>query len=225
MEISGPATGLLDDPLLLRSRGEGLFWRARLRDDDGYVWRTAADRAEQLADGWAPAKPASAGPLAALHSLRPVRIDVRAETADGRSANRTIERRLVADGVRVRRWRDGLAATLHLPADEDPAATVVVDATAGPDELSVATITGPLLASRGVVALVVGPVRGGGDGAGALATAIERLSAVPAAPPEVVTIAPILPPGVPARDGVDGSAARARAWDELLARLGARPRS
>jgi len=131
LEISGAADGLLDDDLVLRVRGAGpdadLIWRARFRDDDGRVWRSAAPRAEQLTTRWVPAKD-SAGPLAALRSLRPISIDVRAQTEDGRDAGRTLTRRLTADGVRTRRWRDGLAATLHLPAAAPRPATVAIGA-------------------------------------------------------------------------------------------------
>ncbi len=216
--------------------GGGATWRARLRDDDGRVWRATAARADQLAAAWAPAK-ASAGPIAALRSLRPVRIDLRAELEDGRSASRTITRRLVADGVRTRRWRDGLAATLHRPAGE-PCASVVLDATAGgrerpsgadpdsptgPTPLDVAALAGPLLAARGVLVLVVGSPPRGATAADALALARDRLAAVPGAPAEVAVVAPILPPGVPAIE--QDHAARAAAWDALLAQLGARPRN
>ena len=55
---------------------------------------------------------------AALASLRPLRIDVRVESADGQAASRTVTRLLVGEGVRVRRWRDGPVATLHLPAGD-----------------------------------------------------------------------------------------------------------
>jgi hypothetical protein len=309
LEIRGPATGLLDEPLLLRVRGAGpaaeLTWRARYRDDDDRIWRATATRADDLATRWMPAKQ-STGQLAALRSLRPLSIEVRVETADGRGAARTLTRQLVADGVRVRRWRDGLAATLHVPAQPQPCATVIIDATAGPAQADVAATAGPapadvaalaapLLASRGVLVLVVAPSRGIAD---PLALARERLAAVPAAckpilllgvrdpfgeepaeavapapeggsrvrdpfggePAEAVAPAPeggarvrdpsgdepakgvwapglgarddaqqpagvVLPPGVGARDGGPHvAAARAAAWDELLARLGAKPR-
>jgi hypothetical protein len=133
----------------------------------------------------------------------------------------------------VRRWRDGLAATLHVPARPQPCATVIADATAGPAVADVAALAGPLLASRGVLVLVVMPARGASD---PLALARERLAAVPAARqpillPAVDPFAPepgdgiVLPPGVGARDGGPHvAAARAAAWDALLARLGATPR-
>ncbi|HEU4656162.1 MAG TPA: hypothetical protein VFR97_01490, partial [Capillimicrobium sp.] len=166
LEIRGPATALLDDPLALSARGAGdaadeLIWRARLRDDDGRVWRATAHRPEALAAAWAPAK-ATTGSVAALASLRPVRLEVRVETPDGRAAARTLERRLVAPGVRLRRWRTPVAATLCLPAPGDPPrATVLLDATASEEAVVAATLAGPLLASRGAIALVVPALRGG----------------------------------------------------------------
>jgi hypothetical protein len=206
LEIRGDATGLIDEPLVLRARGGvAVRWRARLLDDDGRSWRAQAERAEDLAGAWAPAK-AGGSPVAALASLRPVRIDVRAETAEGPAAARTLERRLVADGVKVRRWRaPAPAATLFLPAG--PARGVVVlDADA--------VLAGALLASRGVVALAVG--------ADARSAALELLVDVPAAAgqtPWVVEQA-VVPPGVPAVEPGDPAA-----WDALLARAGARPRA
>jgi hypothetical protein len=163
LEIQGPDTALLDDPLALRLRGAGpdaaVVWHARLRDDDGLVFRARAERPEDLPGAWR-----GKAPAAALGSLRPVRIDVRAEAADGRAASRTVTRLLVADGTRVRRWRDAVAGTLHLPAG-DPGATVLVDGAAG--------IAGALLASRGVLVLAVT----GGD----LTAARKMLAAVPGA--------------------------------------------
>lgn len=195
------------------------------------MWRAAADTAERLIATWGPGKPGT-GAIAALQSLRPVDVDVRVEAPDGRAAARTLTRRIVADGVRPRRWRDGLAATLHLPAPAaPPVATLLLDATTGPDEAAVAGVAAPLLASRGVLVLAVR----GGD----LAAARERLAAVPVATPDVAEVraaapgeaaAPagvlLVPPGVPARDDDrDAAAARASAWDDLLARLGATPRA
>jgi len=214
LELRGATDGLLlDEPWRLEARGAGgapLTWRARLRDDDGRVWRAEAERPEDLAGAWAPAKRPAPGPVAALRSLRPVRVDVRAEAADGQSAARTVTRRLVAEGVRRRRWRDGgLAATLHLPPG-DPASVAVLD---GGDP-AVASLAAALLASRGVLVLQVT------DG---LPLARERLAAVPAAagaPPHVVPGDGVLPPGVPATTGADPAA-----WDALLAALGATPRS
>jgi hypothetical protein len=244
LEVRGPAAGLLDEPLLLRARGAGpqeaLVWRARYHDDDGRVWRATAARPEDLDARWVPAKE-STGQLAALQSLRPVRVDVRVEAPDGRAASRAVTRRMVADGVQLRRWRDGLTGTLHLPADEAPAATLLVDATAGPEQAGVAALAAPLLASRGVLVLTVAPGRGRATAADLLATARERLAAVPAAAADVQVLpaldplapaagsepgaAVVLPPGVGARDEDEGAAAaRAVAWDALLARLGARPR-
>lgn len=219
LEIRGAGTGLLDDPFALSARGAGpeqaVVWRARMRDDDGRVWRAVAERSEDLMTAWQPAKETT-GAVSALQSLRPVAIEVRVDAADGRGATRTFTRLMAADGVKVRRWRDGVAATLYRPAEEEPAATVVVDAT---DRFDVAALAAPLLASRGVLVLVVA------DG---LETALERLAAVPGASEsiEVVRGADLVPPpGVGVRDEARGAArARAASWDELLARLGARPR-
>jgi hypothetical protein len=237
LEIRGPAGGLLDDPIALRVRGAGpdaeLTWRARYRDDDERIWRATAGRAEDLAARWVPAKE-STGPVAALRSLRAVSIEVRAETADGRGATRSIARQLLADGVRVRRWRDGLAATLHVPAQARACATLVIDATASPAHEIVAALAAAVLASRGVIVLVVTPSRGVADAA---ALARERLAAVPAASEPILLLPAldplgdegmdgvVLPPGVGARDGGPHvAAARAVAWDALLARLDAQPR-
>jgi hypothetical protein len=212
LELRGATDGLLlDEPWRLDVRGAGgapLTWRARIRDDDGRVWRAEAERPEDLAGAWSPAKRPSPGPVAALRSLRPVSVDVRAEAADGRAASRTVTRRLVADGVRRRRWRDGAAATLHLPAG--PAASVALLDGGDP---AIAPLVAALLASRGVLVLHV---------TGGLDAASERLAAVPAAagaPPRVVAGEHLLPPGVPATAVPD-----ADAWDALLADLGATPR-
>lgn len=228
LEPREPASGLLDEPFRMHARGAGgedglpLTWRARLRDDEGRVWRASAERAAELPAAWAPAK-ASTGPLAALQSLRPTAIDVRVESdEDGRVASRTVTRRLLADGVRVRRWRTGLAATLHLPAAATPCAVVVLDATGGAEPAATAALAAPLLASRGALVLVVPAGREPSDRL--LAAAREQLAAVPAAAgAEAVTIAPLLPPGVPSSSD-DDFAARAAAWDGLLETLGAAPR-
>jgi hypothetical protein len=241
LEIRGAGSGLLDDPLTVRVRGAGteavLLWRARLRDDDGRVWRAASPRAEDLSGRWAPAKPGT-GPIAALQSLQPVTIDVRVEVPDGRSAARTLTRRLVVEGVQVRRWRGDLAARLFLPAD-GPVSALVIDATAGPGHAAVAALAAALLASRGVLVLAVGPGRGKAVPVAILAEARERLCAVPAAAGADVEVLPaldltatpgpigdvvVLPPGVAATGEPAEAAARAEAWDALLARLGATPR-
>lgn len=241
LEIRGPGSGLLDDPLTLRTRGAGedatLVWRARFRDDGGRVWRATAPRAEDLASAWAPAK-SGTGPVAALQSLHPVAIDVRVEAADGRTATRTISRRLLADGVQLRRWRGDLAARLHLPGD-GVASTLVIDATAGPEDAAAAALAAPLLASRGILVLAVGPVRGRATPADVVAEARERLAAVPAAAGTEVRVLPalghaaaagcsgdvvVVPPGVPTTDDAAQGEARAKTWDALLARLGATAR-
>lgn len=195
IEIQGHATALADEPFTLRARGAGadaeLVWHARMRDDDGLVWRARAERPEELPGAWR-----GKAERAALASLRPLRIDVRVEAADGQSASRTLTRLLVGEGVRVRRWRDGPVATLHLPAGA-PSASVLVDGTAG--------VAPALLASHGVLVLAVA----GGD----LDVARERLAAVPGAQ-DVVTLTAAdlpVPPGLPGGDPV--------AWASLLARL------
>lgn len=204
MELAGPADAPLDEPLALRARGgaSDVTWRARLRDDDGRVWRATADTVAGLDAAWAPAK-TPAAPHAALQSLRPAQVEVRAEAASGAAASRTVTRRLLADGVRVRRWRAPAAASLFLPAEPQGAAVLVED----PDALLAAA----LLASRGILTLVL---RGG-----EVTAAREQLAAVPgAAEPRVLPALP-LPPGVPAVPAADPAA-----WDALLAELGARPR-
>lgn len=220
VELAGPADLPIDAPLALRVRGAGpdavLTWRARVRDDDDRVWRACAPSAAQLDGAWEPAKTPPA-PHAALQSLRPVRVEVRAEADDGRAATRTVTRRLLADGVRVRRWRGDIAASLFLPAEALPTA-VLLDATAVADP-SAATLAAAVLASRGVLTLVV-PAPRTAD-AGLVGAAVARLAAVPgaAAPQTVDARAVPLPPGVPAVAPVDPEP-----WDALLAGLGARPR-
>lgn len=216
---------MLDEPLRLKARGGGsedeLLWRARHRDDDGRIWRARAGRAEDLIHAWEPAKP-STGPIAALQSLRPVNVDVRVEAPDGRAAARTLTRLLLGEGVRVRRWREGAAAALYLPAGE-ACATVLIDATA--DEQGGATLAAPLLASRGALVLAVTGAAPGSDDP--VAAARELLAAVPSASSEIelLTGGVPLPPGIGER-GADRAAVAARtvAWDALLARLGARLR-
>src|SRR3954463_2843542 len=109
LEIRGAAPGLLDDPLLLDVGGaapnSALVWRGRFRDDDGFVWRAAAPRPEQLSTALVPAK-APAGPVVRRRSPHPGAVDVRVGAPDGSAASRTVPRRLPDEGVRVRRWRD-----------------------------------------------------------------------------------------------------------------------
>jgi hypothetical protein len=240
LELRGSADGLLDEPFALRVRGAGpgarVVWRARYRDDDGRVWRAAGLRCDNLATDWSPGKDGT-GDVAALRSLRPVSIDLRVETADGRAATRTVTRLLAGDGVRTRRWRDGLAATLHVPA-VPACATAIVDASGSDAQATAAALAAPLLASRGVLVLVLAPARGRTFDE-QLETARERLSAVPgAAGSEAVVLSAhdpfsdtppagvVMPPGVGLRERDPGAArVRAGAWDELLARLGATPRA
>jgi hypothetical protein len=243
LEIRGPAAGLLDDPFALRVRGAGpdaeITWRGRYRDDDGRVWRAVAWRPEDLSTRWLPAKDGT-GDVAALRSLRPVAVDVRAEAQDGRAAGRTFVRAIVAGGVRTRRWRDGLAATLHVPAGRPYAATAILDASGADAQATAALLAAPLLASRGVLALVLAPAKGRAGCAERVALARERLGAMPGAGEAVVLAAldplgegegqgedcVVLPPNVGVREVRDGAAAaRAAAWDALLQRLGAAARS
>lgn len=209
LSVREPASRLLDEPFVLRARTdvrEPLIWRGRYRDDDGRVWKSAGASPAELALGWEPAKPRTE-PVATLDSLRPVRIDVRVEAADGRAAGRQLTRRLLSDGVRPRRWRDGLVATLYLPADPVGSAVVV----RGPALAAAAA----LLASRGVLTLALAD--------GDVGVAVERLAAVPSAPPELLTADVVVPPNVGVA-GEDAAGARVAAWDALLERLGARPR-
>lgn len=237
LEVREPRSGLLDEPFLMHVRGAtgaSLLWRARLRDDDGMTWRASAPTADALAAGWTAS--ARAGRHAALRSLRPVVIEVRVDADDGRAAARAVRRAVLAPGVRVRRWRTPVRATLHLPAPAAARPAVVLDATADADAAERAALAAPLLASRGVVALaVVGDGstgrarRDAGDGADAVGEARALLARVPAAAAatEVVTVDDVpLPPGVPVRDeGADAFAARAAAWDALLRRVEAMPRA
>lgn len=204
LELTGPATALLDEPLTLRVRGAGpdaeVVWRARLRDDDGRVWRASAESAEGLDAGWVPAK-RPAAPCAALESLRSVQVDVRAEVGDGRAAARTVTRTLLGEGVKVRRWRD-IPATLMLPAGAPVATVLAVDASA---------VALALLASRGVLVLNL-------RDAGAAEPAAERLAAVPGA------TAPRRFDALPAPPGFPGPPYDPGAWDALLAELAATPR-
>jgi hypothetical protein len=213
LELSAPGTALLDEPLVVRVRGAGekppsLLWRARVRDDDGRVWRATAKSPGELAAAWDPAKDTT-GDVAALQSMRPVQLDLRVEASDGRGATRTLTRRLLADGVRVRRWREGVTATLLLPAVPPTAAIVAAVTPAG---LPAAA----LLASRGVLVFAVREPR-------QLDRGIELLADVPAAAmPEGARRFddPLpLPPGLPARTTPDDAA-----WDALLAELSATPR-
>jgi hypothetical protein len=220
LELRAAPDALLDEPLVASVRGLGgggaageplpsLLWRARLRDDDGRVWRSAAETPAGLAAAWEPAK-GSTGGAAALQSLRPMTLELRAEASDGRSASRALTRRALANGVRARRWREGVRGTLFLPADvPTAAAVVVVDRPALP--------AAALLASRGVLLFAVGDERD-------LARATELLAHVPAAAAAGTVRrldAPLpLPPGLPARAAPD-----AHSWDALLAALGARPRA
>ncbi|HWH92645.1 MAG TPA: hypothetical protein VNT03_02190 [Baekduia sp.] len=228
LEIRGASPGLLDDPLLLDVSGAApnapLTWRARLRDDDGFVWRASADTPEGLLIAWAAAKP-TAGPVAALRSLRPVNVDVRVEAPDGAASSRTITRTLLDGGARVRRWRDRVTGTLYLPATTATTGLILApspsrdDAWADTGRLSSldvkgAPIAAALLASRGVLVFAVT----GGKGGDLAAAATEILHAVPSAPTRVrVADALPLPPGA-------GGGADPAAWDALLADLGARPR-
>lgn len=150
-----------------------------MRDDDGIVWRSAATSPAALAMKWSSKSPA---PVAALASLRPVSLEVRVEAEDGRAASRTFTRRLLADGVKVRRWKD-LGATLFLP--HSPHASVVVMA---PDDSS--RLSAALLASRGAVVLLAP-----GGLSPEMAARWSQVSGSSEA--EVVERLP-LPPGIPA---------------------------
>lgn len=224
LELRGPAVAPIDEPLRLRLRGAGagtgVVWRARLRDDDDRVWRAQAATAAALDGAWTPAK-TPAAPHASLASLRPVRVEIRAELSDGRAAARTVTRTLLGDGARVRRWRGEVTATLVLPAGA-PVSTLLVDATAADAEAGAVLLAAALLASRGVLVLVV-PAPTRGRAPDPVAAAAARLAAVPGTtelrhrPAAEIP----LPPGIPAAAG--DPAARAAAWGRLLAELGATP--
>ena len=122
LELSGSPRALVDAPLELRLRGggapAGIVWRGRIRDDDGRVWKGTARSPATIPPSLRPAKD-GAGEVPALLSLRPFALDVRAELPDGRAVGRTVQRVLVDDGVRMRRWREGaLRATLALPGSD-----------------------------------------------------------------------------------------------------------
>lgn len=209
LEIRGVSGGLLDDPFDLQVRGavagDSILWRARYRDDDMRVWLAAAAGVRELSSAWRPAKP-STGPVAALGSLRPVRMDMRVEAGDGRAAARSVTREILGEGVRVRRWRE---ARLYLPAE--PCATLLAEGAADP-------VAAALLASRGVLVLAVA--------SGSIEDAGEMLSSVPGASDPITLPAAdiVVPPNVGVSAEGDDPVARASAWDALLARLGARPR-
>jgi hypothetical protein len=251
LQLSAVPDALLDDGLTgTRLRGAGAqpdaVWRAKHHDDDGRVWRAIAPTPVALAGAWVPAK-SSTGELAALASLRPVEVEVRVELPDGRALARTVTRRLLADGVRVRRWRDDVLATLYRPTGEGPFRGAVLDATAGPERLAVAAPAAALLASRGVLCLVVAPPGRSRDGAAraALERGAELLAGLPAAgegapveldvPAAAADLAELpsaavvpVPPGIGVRGsgaGPERAAARATAWDALLDALGATPRA
>lgn len=179
LELRGGGIALLDEPLELSLRGgEALRWRARLTDDAGYVWRTEGEHVSDLGARWD-----GKARTAKLDSLRPVRLEVRAETGAA-GASRVLDRRLLGEGVIVRRWPGG---RLLRPAGE-PRATVVCG---GP--LPAAA----LLASRGALVVV-------GDAA--------ILESVPGAGEPVEVVLP-RPPFVPARkpdDPADWDALLAR---------------
>lgn len=254
LQLSATPDALIDEGLAgTRLRGAGAqpdaVWRAKHHDDDGRVWRAIAPSAAALSAAWVPAK-SSTGHLAALVSLRPVEIEVRVELPDGRALARTVTRRLLAEGTIARRWRgDGLAATLYRPPGDQPRPTVLLDATHDAEALAGATLAAALLASRGVIALVVGPPARPKDGPpdAARERATERLALVPGADATGIrtlavpsaesdadaldTLAPAtfapVPPGIGVRGtgaGPEAAAARAAAWDALLAALGATAR-
>jgi hypothetical protein len=207
LELRGGGPALLDEPLAFEVRGAPpetpLSWRARVRDDDGIVWTARADSAHELVD--APWR--GGGRVAAMSSLRHVLLGVRAEAPEGAAVARELDRHVVGSGVRVRRWReDGLAATLFRP-EATPSATALVGGGAPAAHWPVAAA---LLASRGVLVLLLTR--------GARADVTERLAAVPGADEALVL------DGLPIPAGVPSPTPTAAAWDDLLHRLGARPR-
>lgn len=190
LDIRTDPVALLGTALATGLRGAGpdaeVLWRARTRDDDGRVWQAQAETAGELGTAWTPAK-ASSGVTANRRSLRPFEIDVRAELDDGRTSARTVKRTLLADGVRVRRWR-GQHATLYLPPSPVER-TLLVDATASePAWLGPAAA---LLSSQGALVLTA---TAGAD----LELLAERITAVRGAAPAECIAPPPAPPGFPA---------------------------
>ena len=223
LEIRTNPDALLGTPLATGLRGAGelpvAFWQARLRDDDGRIWRSSGRTAAELGEVWKPAKD-STGPIAALRSLHPLEIDVRAELPDGRSATRTVKRILLAEGTRVRSWKGltPLRATLYLPRAERASAALIIDAL-GAENTDALAPTAALLASRGVAVVTAEP------GAkqtppDALTDLVTLLAAVPAAQgagtPAIRTMLP-LPPGFPTTIAPDPAA-----WTTLLGQSAAR---
>lgn len=205
LELSVPPDALLDDGVSgARLRGAGeqpdATWRARLRDDDGRVWRAVAPTTDGLGGAWIPAK-SSSSPLAALASLRPVRVEVRVELPDGRATTREVTRRLLADGVLVRRWRDRvLTATLLRPSGDGPFPALMIDATGLP--VSPAAPPGDPARGGPGEALAAGP------GQPILGRA-ESAAADPGEPPRETGEAPAAAPGEPILGTAEGAAADA----------------
>jgi len=191
LEIRTEPDALLGTPPATGLRGAGpdpgdVLWRARTRDDDGRVWQAQATSAPELGSTWTPAK-ASTGAAANRRSLHPFEIEVRAELGDGRGASRSVTRRLLAEGVKVRRWR-GEHATLYLPPSPVER-TLLVDATASdPAWLGPAA---SVLASQGALVLTAAA---GAD----LELLAERITAVRGARPAEWIAPPPAPPGFPA---------------------------
>ncbi len=238
LELSGPPTALVDEPLTVRLRGlgemvevdpddefGGILWRARLRDDDGRVWRATADAPEHLPAGLAPAKPGT-GLVPALGSLHPIRLDVHAEAPDGRSAKRTFERRLLGDGVRVRRWKEPeLRGSMFLPAaGSEPRGPLLLDTRLPPEPgerealaAFVAPLAAAVLASRGRPTLVVSDV----DDLGPALSRLEGLQVATGTPRVVRALGAgdvlLLPPGIPVLgEGTAARTARRDRWASLV---------
>lgn len=222
LEIRTNPDALLGTPLATGLRGAGemsdAFWQARVRDDDGRIWRSNAHTPSELGVIWKPAKD-STGAIAALRSLHPLEIDVRAELPDGRAATRTVKRILLAEGTRVRSWKGltPLRATLYLPRAERATAALIIDAleAENPDALAP---TAALLASRGVAVLTAEPGAKNAP-ADALADLVALLAAVPAAQgsgtPAIRKALP-LPTGLPTTIEADPAA-----WTTLLGQCAA----
>ena len=198
LELRGAAPGLLDEPLLLEvggaAPGSTLIWRARIRDDDGFVWRGEGASLDALR--WT----AKADGVAALRSLRPVELEVRVEDADG-TATRTLTRTVLdrgGEGAALEGGRDRAPA----PRPPTPPRRCVVDGEE-PHTLVAARAAG--LARRARLRARRAATR--------RALPLRRTRA-PARRRSRV------PPGLPARDDAPDAAA----WDALLADLGATPR-
>jgi hypothetical protein len=149
----------------------------------------------------------------ALRSLRPVEVGVRVEDPGGAAASRTITRVLLADGVKVRRWKGDVAGSLYLPAAGTgaTAAALLIDAREDDGATPAAPVVAALLSSRGVLVFLA---------TGSHGEPAAVFAALPSPPETITTMSAAelpVPPGA-------GATPDAAAWDALLERLAATPR-